>query len=45
MTQENLNEPVPEVSSDLELATKDVYRQACEDATQWELGNHPVTLL
>ena len=35
-------EPGPEVSSELELATEDVYRWGVEDAAQWELGNQPV---
>ena len=46
MTEEELrrfyNELAPDVSSDLELATEDVYNQACEDAAHRESSGQPV---
>ena len=36
-------EPGPEISSELEKATEDVYRRAVENAAQQETGNQPVS--
>ena len=35
-------EPGPEVLSDLEKATEDVYCWAVEDVAQWKEGNQPI---
>ena len=37
-------EPAPEVLSELEKATEDVYRRVVEDAAKWEGGNQPIPL-
>ena len=34
-------EPLPDITSDLEVATEEVYTQSREDAAQWEGGNQP----